>query len=239
MTKEGSSAILIDCTECQRPTKHDVLHSKDVRWDSEEAGILGGDEYKTLECRGCGTISLATESWNSEETYDDGSPIIRRTLFPSRTVRKPMESHYYLPTKVRNVYEETLTALSNRAPILAAIGIRAVVEAVCKDKGCTERNLEKNIELLVKKGHLASDQADFLHLQRFMGNTAAHEIEPPEQGELTAALDIAENLLANLYVLPELAEKMKRSQKQLAARKTKSGKVTPSAPKTTNSQLRK
>jgi hypothetical protein len=145
-----------------------------------------------------------------------------------------MESHYFLPNKVRVVYEETLKALSNKAPILAAIGIRAVVEAVCKDKGCTERNLEKNIELLVKKGHLASDQADFLHLQRFMGNAAAHEIEPPEQDELTAALDIAENLLANLYVLPELAEKMKKSKAQLAARKVRTAKLTPPRKKITD-----
>jgi len=145
-----------------------------------------------------------------------------------------MESHYFLPNKVRIVYEETLRALSNKAPILAAIGIRAVVEAVCKDKECTERNLEKNIELLVKKGHLASDQGDFLHLQRFMGNAAAHEIEPPERDELTAALDIAENLLANLYVLPELAEKMKKSKAQLAARKVRTAKLTAPTKKTTS-----
>jgi hypothetical protein len=142
-----------------------------------------------------------------------------------------MESHYYLPNKVRGVYEETLTALGNRAPILAAIGIRAVVEAVCKDKGCTQGNLEKKIDLLVKKGHLASDQAHFLHLQRFMGNTAAHEIEPPEQDELAAALDIAENLLATLYVLPKLAKKMKKSQAQLDARKMRTATLMRSAEK--------
>ena len=59
-----------------------------------------------------------------------GQPIITLNLYPSRTVRKPIEDHYYLPPKVREVYEETLTAISNGAPILAAIGIRAVVEAV-------------------------------------------------------------------------------------------------------------
>ena len=75
---------------------------------------------------------------------------------------------------------------------------------------CTANNLENNIDLLVQKGHLAADQADFLHLQRFMGNAAAHEIAPPEQTELRAALDIAENLLTNLYVLPTLAKKMKK-----------------------------
>jgi hypothetical protein len=234
MTQEDTSPIRIDCTECRRPTNHDLLHSKGNRWDDEDSGICGGEVYRTLECRGCGTISLAVDCWNSEDTDRDGDPISTQILYPSRTVRKPMESHYFLPNKVRVVYEETLKALSNKAPILAAIGIRAVVEAVCKDKGCAERNLEKNIELLVKKGHLASDQADFLHLQRFMGNVAAHEIEPPEQNELTAALDIAENLLANLYVLPELAEKMQKSKAQLAARKVRTAKLTSTTKKVTS-----
>jgi mevalonate kinase len=85
-------------------------------------------------------------------------------------------------------------------------------------------NLEKKIDGLVKKGYLASEQADFLHLQRFMGNAAAHEIQAPDESELRAALDIAESLLKTLYVLPELAKDMKKSQAKLKARKTKLSK---------------
>ena len=75
-----------------------------------------------------------------------------------------------------------MTALSNKAHILAAIGIPAVVDAVCKDKGCSiPRDLEKSIDRLVEKGLLVADQAVFLHLQEFMGNAAAHEIAPPNR----------------------------------------------------------
>lgn len=220
--KRGST--LVDCTVCKRATKHDILHAENISNYDEDSGVHWAAEYQMIQCRGCETISFAEHSWNSEDTDHEGQSIRREVLYPSRTIRKPIESYYYLPDKVRKVYQETLTALSNRAPILAAIGIRAVVEAVCKDKGCTRRDLEKNIDLLVEKGHLAADQADFLHLQRFMGNAAAHEIAPPEQTELSAALDIAENLLTNLYVLPTLAEKMESSQTQLAARNARLGK---------------
>lgn len=176
-----------------------------------------------VRCRGCETISFAQYSWNSEDTDYEDQPIQTLILYPSRTIRKPIERYYCLSDIVRKIYLETLTALSNKAPILAAIGIRAVVEAVCKDKGCNGHNLENNIDLLVEKGHLASDQASFLHLQRFMGNAAAHEISPPVQTELEAALDIAETLLTNLYILPRLAEEMTRSQAQLAARNARLG----------------
>jgi hypothetical protein len=227
MSEQTDAIIQIDCTECNRTTSHDVRHTAKVGGSDDDSGIHWGAEYQTVQCRGCGTISFAVSSWNSEDTDEQGQPITFEVLYPSRTIRKPIENYYYLPTKVRGVYEETLTALSNKAPILAAIGIRAVVEAVCKDKGCAAHNLEQNIDLLVDKGHLAVDQADFLHLQRFMGNAAAHEIAAPEQAELRAALDIAENLLINLYVLPVLAQKMEKSQTQLAARNTRRSKPTP------------
>lgn len=227
MSEQPKGTTKLECTECHRATSHDILYSANVGDSDKESGIDWGAEHNTVQCRGCGTISFVVQSWNSEDCDEHGQPITFQELYPSRTIRKPIENYYYLPGKVRGVYEETLTALSNKAPILAAIGIRAVVEAVCKDKGCTAGNLEKNIDLLVEKGHLAADQADFLHLQRFMGNAAAHEIAAPEQAELGAALDIAENLLINLYVLPVLAQKMEKSQTQLAARKVRRGNPDP------------
>jgi hypothetical protein len=157
-------------------------------------------------------------SWNSEEVDYEGQPLFKTALYPSRGVRKPIENVYYLPKKVRLVYMETLAAFSNKAPILAAIGVRAVVEAICADKNAGSGNLETKIDQLVEAGHLASSQADFLHLQRFMGNAAAHEIESPDRAEFEAALDIAESLLKTLYVLPMLAQDMRKSQTQLRAR---------------------
>ena len=221
MSEQDKGIVQIDCTECKRTTSHDVIHSKHVGGNDDDSGIHWGSEYQTVQCRGCATVSFAVHSWNSEDTDEEGQLLTSLILYPSRTIRKPIENYYYLPNKVRSVYEETLNALSNKAPILAAIGIRAVVEAVCIDKDCATENLEKSIDRLVEKGHLVSVQADFLHLQRFMGNAAAHEIAAPEKAELGAALDIAEHLLINLYVLPVLAQKMEKSQTQLAARNTR------------------
>ena len=207
-----------DCTECNRPTSHDILHTEEVSEYTEETGEHWGASYHIVRCRGCGAMSFAEVSWNSEEMDFEGQPLFKTNLYPSRGVRKPIEGVYYLPKKVRLVYMETLAALSNKAPILAAIGVRAVVEAICADKNSAGGNLEAKIDRLVQEGHLAASQADFLHLQRFMGNAAAHEIEPPDRTEFEAAVDIAESLLKTLYILPMLAQEMKKSQSQLRAR---------------------
>ncbi len=224
MANHHKVRVRVACIECNRVTNHDILHAEEIADNDEDSGIHWGTDYKTVQCCGCEAISFMTRSWNSEDTDPDNHPVITTTLYPSRTTRKPIENYYYLPDIVRAMYQETLTAMSNSAPILAAIGIRAVVEAVCRDKACVAGNLETNIDLLVVKGHLAADQADFLHLQRFMGNAAAHEIKPPRQTELAAAMNIAENLLTNLYTLPMLAEQMATSQEQLANRKSRLNK---------------
>jgi hypothetical protein len=57
-----------------------------------------------------------------------------------------------------------------------------------------------------------------------MGNDAAPELQRPEERELEAALRIVENLLTTLYVLPETATNMKKSQAQLAKMKARTSK---------------
>lgn len=62
-------------------------------------------------------------------------------------------------------------------------------------------------------GWLSQKQAETLHMHRFMGNVAAHEIQAPKPQELIAALDIAETLLKTIYILPDMADSIKTGRK--------------------------
>lgn len=212
------------CLVCKNQTQHDILHKTSRTGKHEEAGIMWWDTYEVIQCRGCEEISFKHVSSNTEEIDEHGNLLPTTRLFPSRETREPINDYYNFPAKVVLVYKETLTAISNKAPILAAVGLRAVVEGICEDKGSAGGNLEAKINHLVKQGALSTHQADFLHLQRFMGNDAAHEIAPPAARELEAALSIIENLLATLYILPEMAAKMKRSGKHLEKMKARLAK---------------
>jgi hypothetical protein len=110
-----------------------------------------------------------------------------------------------LPLSVRKLHDETLSALRHGAPILVTAGLRATVEAICADKDVKGGNLKQRIQGLVEKGVLASDQVQFLHLHRLLGNDARHDFTPPSQAELTAALQILQNLPRTVYELPGLA----------------------------------
>ena len=110
--------------------------------------------------------------------------------------------------------KEVLTAINEEIFLLAAIGLRTLVESACREQSDSWNNLYEGIEQLTVNGILSFTQVDFLHTCRFMGNIAAHEIVSPSKDELIAALDIGETLLKTIYILPSKASSINiKSQK--------------------------
>jgi hypothetical protein len=103
--------------------------------------------------------------------------------------------------------------MNAQLPVLAAIGLRALIEAICRERNIADGNLEKLIDGLATSGVLSTAQASILHGHRFLGNIAAHEVVSPKPRELVAALEIAETVLRTIYVLPELSKQITTGKK--------------------------
>jgi hypothetical protein len=110
------------------------------------------------------------------------------------------------------MYRETIKAMNADAAVLAGGGLRAIVEAICKHQAVAGKNLQEKIDELVSKGLLAASQAELLHEERYLGNAALHELEPPSQRELELGLQIIEGLLNTIYVLPAVAGELKKKR---------------------------
>jgi hypothetical protein len=55
-------------------------------------------------------------------------------LYPSRIAgQAPLRDAHLLPHRLYRIYMETHQALSSNMPILAGIGLRAIIETVCED----------------------------------------------------------------------------------------------------------
>ncbi|MCY1381331.1 hypothetical protein D9M69_692250 [compost metagenome] len=93
---------------------------------------------------------------------------------------------------------------------MAGFGVRAILEAVCKDKGVAGKNLKVKIDNLAEVGLMTQSGAEILHHLRFMGNSAAHEMRSHAAFEISAAFDVIEYLLLGVYVLPEQAALLPR-----------------------------
>ena len=199
----------IFCHQCGKKTNHNVLAKEQVSSPPED-GYVWVENHYFARCAGCDAFTYAIEEF-SEDDWDPntGEPDSTWKTYPrGATERKPMDNEYALPTKVQFIYKEIIGSMNAQLPVLSGIGLRALIESICKDQGIDGRNLEQLINGLATNGVLSKAQANILHTHRFLGNAAAHEITSAKPRELVAALDIAENILRTLYVLPELSKQV-------------------------------
>ena len=212
MTKKDT--VKLFCHDCGKATNHKVIAE-------EKIGSSGGDDYHWgqqhyfARCAGCDSFTYAIESW-SEDDWNPHTGEMDSTwkTYPrGATERQPMSDADELPPKVQLIYGEVIGAMNAQLSVLAGIGLRALIEAVCRDQKISGGNLQALIDGLATTGVLSKAQADILHGHRFLGNAAAHEVTSASPRELVAALDIAENVLRTIYVLPKLSKQVKTGRK--------------------------
>lgn len=209
--------VWIACGPCDRKTRHEVMTI--VKWEDGDENVTLWKSYMIVMCQGCRTVSFCIESQFSEDyEYDDhgdGYYVKQYELYPNRIAGRPeMDSAHEVPVGIYSVYNETRAALCSNQPILTGIGIRAIVEAVCKDRGATGHNLEKRIDSLVMLKIVTEDGAKILHNLRFMGNDSAHEVKAHKIDELGIAFSVIEYLLHGVYIMPKHAKKLPKKRKR-------------------------
>jgi hypothetical protein len=208
--------VKLPCGRCAANTFHIVQVSIDVEGDAYQLEYW--EHYQIVQCQGCDRYSFRLLERNSEDTEVDPETgaielVDNVTLFPPRIAgRPPLRNLSGVPLKVRVIYRETHKALLGKQPILAGVGIRALIEAVCREKNAKGGNLQKRIASLVDLGVLTRDGADILHALRDLGNSAAHEVEAQPEANLLVAFDVVEYLLNAVYIIPKKAAKLLNSR---------------------------
>ena len=216
LTKDTSEKCKVDvtCSVCKRSTKHLIL--SDIRLKgSEPMGphdeFQWYDEYQIVQCQGCETIAFRKTHENSEDYHQTGPDDAEHTLYVDiypnpEEGRNPVEDYLLLPSNLQRIYSETIKSINSGLPVLTGIGIRAIVETVCKENNAGGNDLNKKINDLVTQGVLTKDGADILHKLRTLGNEAAHEVKPHDNVQLGLALDVIDHLLQGVYILPHHAK---------------------------------
>ena len=185
-------------------------------------GIWSRTHY-LAQCAGCETYCYATAT-ETEDTYDHGLDrmVPEWDVYPTpEGEQKPLDNYFLFPIRVRAIYLEVVKSINSDLLLLAAIGLRALIEAICKQQGVSARNLKVLIDGLTDRGVLSTKQSKVLHRLRFMGNKVAHEISRPRRDEVLAALVVAESMLRVIYIVPHLSKGIRTG-----GRKTDKGRDT-------------
>ena len=219
ITNPDDKYIEISCGECVHATRHKVLTELQDRLD--DGNVTLWRQFQVIQCQGCLTVSFCDASQFSEDVDVDeyGQQFIptKRKLFPSRVAgRSLMSEVHLLSPEVHRVYQEAHAALCAELPIMAGLGLRTLVEAVCRDKEMDGRNLQARINALQGAGFITPAGAEILNHLRQMGNAAAHQMKAHTQEEINAAFDVVEYLLQGVYVIPKLAERLPKGSKSAA-----------------------
>jgi len=203
-------SLSVPCADCNGVKSHDILAVVKTIDSSPGDEVTVWKNFFTVQCGGCKTVSFCETSQFSEDLEYDHEGTQRlattTTLYPSRISGRPeLDSLWSLPQGVYRIYKETHAALCGNLPVLAGVGIRAIVEAVCKEKAAAGDNLYTRINALVSMGVVTADGAKILHCLRFMGNDAAHEVKAHTEKELSNAFEVIEHLIKGVYILPKIA----------------------------------
>lgn len=227
--KSKGHKFKVYCIKCKGKTNHLVEQSFDCNGGDPREGVFWEEHFQIIRCEGCEEISFRQTFWSTDspEVGEDGSSEPSVKLYPKRSDKiRANKTYYYAPNKLRRVYRETIECFNNEQTTLCAVGLRAIVEGICADKGISDgpvqkkktdgtiktersRMLEGKIAGLAEKGILTSKHANILHEHRFMGNEAVHELEAPSLAELTHAIEIIEHTLDALYEMPDKAEALR------------------------------
>lgn len=219
INKSQNTECRLPCGNCLVETRHKVLQSIDVSGEALDWEYYYNELYQIVQCQGCDAISFRKQHTDSEDyEYDkekeEGYSVETVEIYPSRVAgRHKLRQAHFLPFEVSRIYNETHAALCNKQPILAGIGIRALVETVCKEKQATGANLESKIDSLVTMGVLTQAGAETLHSMRILGNVAAHEVTPHSEDTLSLAMDVVEHLLNDVYILPAVTKNLPKRKK--------------------------
>lgn len=206
----SKKTIIIFCGRCGRDTNHHILCERSEGSKKDDDYHWGIDHY-FVQCAGCDNYCYALSRWDEddywnpnkkEETHWETYPL-------SKGHRTTIDNSHELPFKVKLIYQEVISSINSKLYLLSAIGLRTLIEAICKDQGVKGKNLEELIDTLEHENFLPLDHAEILHGLRFMGNEAAHEIQRADPDEISAALDIAETIMKTIYISPRLSKKIK------------------------------
>jgi hypothetical protein len=111
----------------------------------------------------------------------------------------------------------SLDADNSRLPMM---GARTLVDMLMVDKVGDIGTFDEKLKKLEGMGVISPDNREVLSAALDVGHAAAHRGHAPNFDDVNAVMDIVENLLHAVYVLPDVAKGLKQTTPARPAKKT-------------------
>lgn len=202
--------IKVRCNRCQTFTFHRIIHQHEQNLSEEH--FFCKIKHRLLECCGCQGVKMEREELSDYCDFNENGMIPEITVYPPHTFRqKPAWlSSLVFPFSVEsgqvnreliNLINEVYVAIQNGCNRLAVMGIRALIEFVMIQKVGDKGRFVKNMNAFQEQGFISKIQREALDMVLEAGHAAIHRSYSPKTNEVTAAIDIVENVLESIYVV--------------------------------------
>lgn len=218
-----SQTLKSHCNSCRQETNHGVLFEHVVIKEQPEIDHIFKDKYMVIQCLGCDSVSYLTEDkYTSAPQLPEDDWIVSVRNYPASVYDEPdfdilsHEKYDLFPDTICELYMEIESAFKSDSLILAALGLRTLVEAICIEQGMEEYLLSDKIKSMASRGLISGNEVPILDKLRELGNASAHEIKRFPSDQLGYALEIVNHVLISVYILPKINKKLKtKSQRRL------------------------
>jgi len=207
------------CNDCSKTTNHNVLFYKreitvDDFFRKNSRFYKSYKDYMAVQCCGCNELSFLIRNldmsnsgiYNGLDYFDENFPSNEYELDVSTLNEDEVE---VLPKILRQLYEEVEGAFFEESAILAGVGLRMLVEAICLQQKIPGNNLQSQIPKLHAAGLISANEIPILDKLRKIGNISVHEIKGFSIDKLQYALDIINHVLRSIYILPKINKRLK------------------------------
>jgi hypothetical protein len=207
----------IHCNDCRQKTRHERLCKAEDR-ETEEIESLGSIDWVTtheaFRCCGCGTVVLRRTVVSDIQEWDSIQ------YFPPAVSRHPPSWRHECPPGMWDVMNEVYRSLDANNRILSIMGARTLIDLLMVDKVGDVGTFAEKLKNLEGLGVISSRNREVLAVALDVGNAAAHRGHAPKTDEVNAVMDIVENLLQAVYVLPKMADNLQKTTPPRPSKKT-------------------
>ena len=218
--------LIFYCNTCRSSTSHKTLADVTYFENDSESDLISRGSYRISECSGCHSICFVEQTLCSEDDYfwhEGEIPKFTCRVYPipeegALTESRLDELEFVLPPRVKRIYEETLIAIKNKLFVIAGIGLRSVLDAVCRDKGIGKNGdtLANRLKIMLEEKHLITpDEKTILDAVKSLGNNSAHEGKALSSYEIKSALIVIQHILDKLYLLPEIKQEFENNKQDI------------------------
>jgi uncharacterized protein DUF4145 len=219
-TTSQANMIRSHCNQCGGRTSHDLLHSQSVDHvygSGEDLEFVTRNEFQLLRCRGCEWVSMRHTEWfggaGSESRVGHYPPLISRKK--AQWIFQSWASGT-IPGVTHSLLDEIYRALHTGSHRLAAMGVRSLIENVMIEKVGDHGGFTRNLSAFHSQAWISQKQQETLARIIDAGHAVTHRNFVPSVEDLNTLMDIAEVLIAGIYVHPPngvaLSNKVPRRQ---------------------------